>query len=86
MEIDPLFIPDNFDALDSNLEENNTLDDPFGNNLNENDSNQSDLFDLVKYVTTPEDAKEINRYEDVNNDDAENESGYGSPYANSMPR
>ena len=86
MEIDPLFIPDNFDALDSNLEENSTLDDPFGNNLNENDSNQSDLFDLVKYVTTPEDAKEINRYEDVNNDDGENESGYGSPYANSMPR
>ena len=52
MEVDPLFIPDNFDSLDSNLEESNT-DDPFGNNSNGNDSNQSDLFDLVKYVTTP---------------------------------
>ena len=86
MEIDPLFIPDNFDSLDSNLEESNTDDPYFGNSINGNDSNQSELFDLVKYVTTPEDAKEINRYEDVNNDDGENESGYGSPYANSMPR
>ena len=82
MEVDPLFIPDNFDSLDSNLEESNT-DDPFGNNINGNDSNQSDLFDLVKYVTTPEDAKEISRYENINTNDVEN---LNSPYANSMPR
>ena len=81
MEIDPLFIPDNFDSLDSNLEESNTDDPYFGNSINGNDSNQSELFDLVKYVTTPEDAKEISRYENTN--DVEN---LNSPYANCMPR
>ena len=81
MEIDPLFIPDNFDSLDSNLEESNTDDPYFGNSINGNDSNQSELFDLVKYVTTPEDAKAISRYE--NSNDVEN---LNSPYANSMPR